>query len=214
MPEFDVDVAVTLYPDGKIKFFYGNFITPATGWSSGVSQGDGNSYLINSIAGSMNIPAGFAEQIASQPFPIGMHVTPGGIFQGIPTEADMTWNIAFKVTDYNRISSVRVLPFSTVLSAVADHGHGQDQRVSVSPNPFTTKIDLRIHGKSGLQAVFTLHDIHGKMICTIFDGEIPAGQNSISWPVSAVKAKLASGTLFLHWTIGGESGVEKVVYNN
>lgn len=212
-PDFDVDAAVTLYPDGRILFFYGDDITSATGWSSGVSQGDGNNYVITSISGNVNIPGGFAAQIASEPFPLGMKVTADGIFQGIPTEPDMTWNITFKVTDYNRISNTKVLPFSTVISSIHSPGNINENGVSVSPNPFSDKIEVSFMGVEKQTATFTLTDIHGRQLGTIFGGKTNAGQNVISWPVSAAATKLTSGIYLLKWTIGDKTGVTKLIYN-
>jgi len=212
MPGFDVDVAMTLYPDGEIQFFYGDGITPATDWSSGISLGDGNNYVITSIAGNINIPPDFAVQMASEPFPHGMSITSDGIFHGIPTEPGMTWDITFKVTDYTRISSLRVLPFSTVTTAVEDVD--DNDLISVSPNPFSSEIEILCPGNSVQNATFRLSDVYGRPVCTIFDGKIPAGQKSFTWPVSASGVPLVPGIYFLHWNMAGKSGVKKLIFNN
>jgi len=212
VPDFDVDFAVTLYPDGKIEFLYGDPITPATGWSSGISQGDGNNYLITSISGNVNIPADFAAQIASEPFPLGMSVSADGIFQGIPTEADMTWNITFKVTDYQRISNVKVLPFSTVISAINNFENNLTSLVSVSPNPFSDQIEINLSGKEACHASFVLTDIYGREVYAVFDGKVAGGKNTLTWQIAASSLKLTPGIYFLNWKIDEKSGTEKLIY--
>ncbi len=213
LPNFNVDFAVTLYPDGKIEFLYGDPITPATGWSSGISQGDGNNYLITSISGNVNIPADFAAQIGSEPFPLGMSVSADGIFQGLPTEPDMTWNIAFKVTDYQRISNVKTLPFSTVISAINDFENNIENLVSVTPNPFSDQIEITFTRNEVRNASFVLTDIYGRKVSNIYDGKIAAGQNTISWSAAASRVKLTPGIYFLNWTIDEKSGTEKLIYS-
>jgi len=213
LPNFNVDFAVTLYSDGKIEFFYGAPITPATGWSSGISQGDGNNYLITSISGNVNIPADFAAQIASEPFPLGMSVSADGIFNGIPTGPDMTWNIAFKVTDYQRISNVKVLPFSTVISKINDFENKIESLVSVSPNPFSDQIEITFTGKESSIATFVLTDIYGREVYTVFDGRLKDGKNALTWQVGASSVKLTPGIYFLNWKVDEKSGTEKLIYS-
>ena len=208
-PAFFVDVAITLFADGRIHFFYGDDITSSTDWSSGISNGDG-SYLISSIAGNVNIPSGYATEVSTGPFPIGLEISPDGLFYGIPTEPDMSWDITFRVTDYNRISNLKTLEFTTVLVSVDDLVMDDDKGVTISPNPFTSYLNINISGQSGYYQI-QLSDASGRLVQTIFNGYAEKG-NTFGWQPNEV-ADLMPGIYFLHWTNDFHSGVEKVVFS-
>ncbi|MEI7980321.1 MAG: dockerin type I domain-containing protein [Bacteroidota bacterium] len=112
-PEVNIDVAVTLYPSGKIEFFYGNGITPGANWVAGISSGNSNSYNLAAISGTYQIPDNYSTSFISPSQAAGMSVSPDGLFSGTPTQPDQSWEVTFKVTDYNNISSLKTLPFST-----------------------------------------------------------------------------------------------------
>jgi len=207
-PSFYLDAAITLYPDGRIQFFYGNYITSATDWGSGISSGDGVNYHITSISGMINIPDDFATQIASEPFPMGMEISNGGIFHGTPVEEEMTWNIAFKVTDYNRISSMKTLPFSTETVAVHDLSVNTHAHLQVSPNPFNGHFDIIISGSDG-QYLIQLVDATGRFVSTVFDGFAKNG-STIGF-TNTGSAGLTPGIYFLNWNSEKQTGVEKLV---
>jgi len=210
-PQFDVDFAVTLYPDGKIEFFYGDPVTPATDWSSGISLGDGTNYIISSIAGNISIPSGCALRFAAAPFPAGMHFSAEGLFYGVPTEPGMTWNIPFRVTDYNRISDVKILTFTTIMTGRKEVA--RDNPVSVYPNPFSGSLEISLTGPSPHNASISLYDVTGRLAATVFEGTVPASYR-ISWKAPAGPSSLSPGIYLLKWTVDGKSGVEKMVFRN
>ena len=115
-PEVNIDVAVKLYPSGKIEFYYGNDITPGANWAAGISDGNNNSYTLAAITGTYEIPDNYATSFTSPSVPIGMSVDAAGMLSGTPVQANQLWNMTFKVTDYNKISSLKTLVFSTVTS--------------------------------------------------------------------------------------------------
>jgi len=204
-----VDVVITLFPDGSIQFFYGDDITASTDWSSGVSNGDGSSFLISSIAGSVNIPSDYATQVSSEPFPMGMAISQDGTFYGTPTELDKSWDITFKVTDYTRISNQKTLVFSTELVSVNDFVITDDQYVNISPNPFNTYLDFSVLGKSGYYQI-QLSDASGRFVQTVFNGYIESGKN-IRFHANG-SLKLKPGVYFLSWTNNFQTGSEKIVF--
>lgn len=208
-PGFDVDVVITLFPDGSIQFFYGDDITASTDWSSGVSNGDGSSFLISSIAGSVNIPSDYATQVSSEPFPMGMAISQDGTFYGTPTELDKSWDITFKVTDYTRISNQKTLVFSTELVSVNDFVITDDQYVNISPNPFNTYLDFSVLGKSGYYQI-QLSDASGRFVQTVFNGYIESGK-TIRFHANG-SLKLKPGVYFLSWTNNFQTGSEKIVF--
>lgn len=112
-PGFNAEFATTLYADGTIQYFYSNNITPTSDWVSGVSNGDHNSYTLCALSGVNQLPQDEATELMCEGFPQGMNLSEDGVFSGTPVQSGKTWNITFKVTDANRISSLRTLPFNT-----------------------------------------------------------------------------------------------------
>ncbi len=126
----EVDVAVKLFPSGEIEFYYGNSITSGLDWVSGVSDGKGN-YKIASISGLEN-PTNMSYNMISEPFPNGMQMSEDGVFYGTAPAEVMTWNLKFKVTDNNNVSSTKVIPFETQTIGCSEI---VDNSISVFPNP-------------------------------------------------------------------------------
>lgn len=108
-PDVNVDVAVTLYPNGTIKFYYSNDITNGLSWASGVSTGDGMNYLISDISGNSD-PSGNSLQIQGNDFPLGMNIYSDGTFAGAPDNFG-SWDVKFYVTDYDNITKTETLTF-------------------------------------------------------------------------------------------------------
>lgn len=115
-PGFNNDFALTLYPDGRIVFHYGNGITPSSNWAAGISAGDGSNYLMADISGSSSIIPGSSFRFSCPPLPSGMSLSSDGIYSGIPIQDGGTWNITFKATASNYLFSVVTLPFTVTES--------------------------------------------------------------------------------------------------
>ena len=204
-PSFTVDAAVRIFPEGTIQFFYGDDISSSTEWGSGISVGDGDSYLITSISGVVNPPADFVANMESTPFPIGMNISADGIFQGTPQEMGFMWDIPFKVTDDNRISNLKTLSFYTLPTGLPEQADREDY-IAVSPNPFKSYFELKTT-RNGIYH-FQLLDITGKLVCEVFSGHIYAGEG-LEWDAS--QHNLNPGVYFLHWTSTQGSGTQKMI---
>ncbi len=129
-PDVNVDVAVTLYPSGKIEFFYGNDITPDANWAAGISEGNSNSYTLAAISGTYEIPDNYSTSFTSPSMAAGMSISSDGIFTGTPVGENQAWDVMFKVTDYNRISSMKSLLFSTVTSGQWSNDPAENNQIS------------------------------------------------------------------------------------
>lgn len=206
-PNFDVDVAVKLFPDGTIQFFYADGISASTAWGSGVSVGDGNNFLITSVSGLVNPPGGYTAEISSTPFPVGMEITSDGMFQGTPElEYGYSWDIPFKVTDYNRISAIKTLQFQTLNVGVGDQNTEQDNGVNASPNPF--KSDFTLTVKQNGFYHFRLIDMTGRNVAEVFSGHLYAG-GKVNW--NTTSGDLQPGIYFLRWDSTHGSGSQKMI---
>lgn len=204
-PSFFVDVAITLYPDGKIQFFYGDDISSSTDWGSGISVGDGNNFLISSVSGLVNPPGGFVAEITSTPFPLGMEITADGIFHGTPTEIGWFWDIPFKVTDYMRISNLKTLGFYTLPTGLPGDPAKEDF-VYASPNPFKETFYVKVE-KNGFYS-FQLMDVRGTKVAEVYSGHLCAG-GQFNW--NKLIADLQPGMYFLTWTSTHGSGSQKMI---
>ena len=207
-PSFYLDAAITLYPDGSIQFYYDDNITPASGWSSGISSGDGVNFIITSIAGSMNIPNNFAVQMAADAFPMGMEITNDGLFHGTPVQEDMTWNITFKVTDDNRVSNLKTLEFSTEIVDIQKWNLPSENTISISPNPVKEYFEIEIGGEPGYYTI-NLSDASGRIVQRCFEGFSEKGSR-ISCKMNGSN-DLAPGIYFVNWKNESTSGTEKLI---
>lgn len=119
--EANLDFAVKLYSNGNIEFYYGQDMTTEYIWAAGISDGNERNSLISSISNS-NDPSGLKTRFTTEDYPYGMELSSDGIFSGTLSCAPNVWNVNFKVTDENNISSIKQLPFTLVapLSAPAN----------------------------------------------------------------------------------------------
>ena len=109
-----VNVAVKLYSDGKIEFYYGNMNYPAsTAWTGGISGGDNKNWQYSLLNNSPAITANTRDQFTACGFPTEMQISETGVFSGTAVHPYQNRPIKFMVTDNNNISSTRTLNFST-----------------------------------------------------------------------------------------------------
>ncbi|MDY0335661.1 MAG: T9SS type A sorting domain-containing protein, partial [Bacteroidales bacterium] len=170
------------------------------------STGDGNSFLIASVAGQMNIPANYAALIQSNPFPAGMEITSGGLFSGTPVAPEGTiYEIPFKVTGYDRISATKMLTFSALETSIATT-ESKPLLVEATPNPATDNLTIRAH-KAGIYH-FVLLDISGRKVANLYGGHLQAGE-PVSIGISGFH--LQPGVYLLQHTSTNGHGAQKIV---
>jgi len=108
----NVNIAVKIFPSGKIEFYYGS-INVASSWISALSGGDVVNYQYAALSNSFvsNTTEKKLELIPPD-YPDAMNFTETGLFSSIPSRFHNT-SIKFKVTDNNNISIVKSIPFKT-----------------------------------------------------------------------------------------------------
>ncbi len=190
----NIDVAVTLYPDGEIKFYYGNNITTGLSWAAGISNGAG-SYLISGVSGAAD-PSGNQLKMFSDPFPAGMTISENGIFQGIPNEAN-TWDIDFTVTDNNNISTIKTLSF-TVAQSTVSLGDISGNKLICSPNPSDKFVNFSYYLETASNVNLSIYDISGKQVATVINTVQNTGKHEIVWDAE----NSAKGIYFYKLAIG------------
>ncbi len=110
-----VNVAVKLYPSGKIEFYYDNInVASTTAWISAVSRGDNNNYQYTDYSGKLNVNTTTRMITLTPPsIPFELKISDNGLLSGTPTMEYNNLPITFKVTDNNNISSTKTLAFNT-----------------------------------------------------------------------------------------------------
>jgi hypothetical protein len=172
----NIDVAVTLYPDGNIHFYYGNNITVGLDWASGISNGEDSAFILSN-SGNSN-PSNGQLQLQPVPYPTGMFISKDGVFQGITPDIDDTWHIDFKVTDNNNVSDIKNLEFSTLSANITKN---DIFKLKCYPNPVTgfATFSYRLNQKENVN--LSLFDLSGKRVKILFDKEQAEGVYQLIW---------------------------------
>jgi len=104
----DLNYTVTLYPNGDIKFNYGEM----TGfsdllWLGGISDGDNSNFTRTLNSNERPIQDGYKVVLNKYNYPMELSITTDGILSGMPNHAYDNIPIKIKVTDNSFVSSVK-----------------------------------------------------------------------------------------------------------
>lgn len=201
----DIEAAVTIYPSGEIKFFYGSNTESGITWASGISNGDNKNFVIASNSGDYN-PSNDKLRFYSDPFPQGMSISESGLFQGTPTETN-TWNIMFAVTDYDNITKTKELTFT---SAISNINRISNESANCYPNPVKNTATISYNSSKIGNVLFELYNISGKKIKS-FTRQSSVGKNQIHINIS--KSKLSKGMYFYKITSAENNFTGKFIYS-
>ncbi|MBI9034152.1 MAG: T9SS type A sorting domain-containing protein [Bacteroidales bacterium] len=161
-PEFDIEAAVKIYATGEIEFFYGT-IDQTNEWVSGVSMGDQTSYTIASYSGNASIPNNLSSSYSGGSFPRGMNISEDGVFHGTPIETG-TWNLNFRVRDYDNIYSERELNFIVDYQTKIDQAK-EATSFCIFPNPVVNILNIQLNDISPDEiTAINVVDMNGKFI--------------------------------------------------
>jgi hypothetical protein len=110
-----VNVALKLYPNGKIEFYYGNIsMTAGTHWLSGFSKGDNRNYQFTKASSAFATNSTpFCITFVPPVFPHGLALSEDGIISGNTSDILQNALIPIRVTDNNNIWATKKIPFST-----------------------------------------------------------------------------------------------------
>jgi len=109
-----LNFAVTLYPSGKIEFYYGD-VTAAlwNKWYSGISEGNSFNYELFDISNTYNLTPNTKITIEPDYSFTEMELTRDGVFHGTPTVPYEAVDIDFFIKDANGLRNSKTLPFFT-----------------------------------------------------------------------------------------------------
>jgi len=172
----NVDVAVTLYPNGEIKFFYNNGITTDLDWASGISDGNGNFKILSNSG--ISDPSGNKFILQPEPYPTGMFISPGGDFQGtVPNEIN-TWPIHFKVIDNNDVSQTKTIDFTTDTSGIEQENIFH---ANFYPNPVSSTGTLTYKLDKNEKVHIDILDLQGKKVANLLQKNQAPGIYKLIW---------------------------------
>jgi hypothetical protein len=81
-----------------------------------------------------------------------------------------------------------------------------------SPNPFGDSTVIRFSAPPGQRAAVNIYDVAGRLVASVFEGEITARDNELSWDgTSTGGQRVASGVYACRLTAGDASVSRKVV---
>lgn len=171
----DIDVAVTLFPNGEMKFHYGT-ITEGIEWAAGISNGAG-SYTIASLSGNYS-PGNHAYKMSTSSFPFGMGISSDGLFSGTAPIEPGVWNINFKVLDNNNLASFKQLSFETIVTGTEENEAGTFQ---ISPVPCNGMATISYQLDSETPVLISVYDVTGKLVSIVKNTIEKAGAYQIRW---------------------------------
>ncbi len=179
----DLDFAAKLYSSGNIEFFYGQNLTAGIIWASGISNADITTGLISNLSNT-NDPSGLKTSFVTSEYPYGMVLSDDGIFSGTVNDAS-SWNISFRVTDDNNLSSFSLLSFKSNLIQpgniiITDISSA----VTLNWDAVTGAVSYNIYRSDDPYGEFTL--IGNSSTTSFIDNDIP-GSNKYFYQVTAVK---------------------------
>jgi hypothetical protein len=110
----DLNFAVKLFSNGDIDFYYGNTNEYSDiEWISGLSDGENKYYQFSDVSNHSSIPANYSCEFEATHVPDGFQIDRYGNLNGMAQDNFEDFDIKFRVTDANNITSSKVLPFST-----------------------------------------------------------------------------------------------------
>lgn len=149
--------------------YYGSGITQNLDWASGISDGKGT-YLISQNSGAA-ICDNDRFSYTPDDYPTGMYITNDGLFTGITPDVIRTWNITFKLTDYNNIFTTKTISFESELADLTDIRADENK---CFPNPFDDETIFETEKNSVLE----IYNLQGALI---YQNINSGGKTQIKW---------------------------------
>ena len=98
------------------------------------------------------------------------------------------------------------------LSAVGDGPGGTSFRLGSSPNPFVRTSTIRFSLQAHERAVLRVYDIAGRVVRTLVDGDLEAGDHSATWNARDDSgARVGAGTYYARLMSGGRVALRKLI---
>jgi hypothetical protein len=213
-PGFDAEFALKLTSEGQVEFFYGDEMQNASNWACGLSRGDGQSYQIPEYSGDYELETDLQTIFQLPDYPIGFQINEDGLFFGNAQEIG-SWDITFKVTDYNSIYSTKIIPFTVSGTGNSENNIpvAQLQLDDNYPNPFnpSTKITFNVPTQFS-EASLKIYNLKGQLVKNIVLDDALLQQGEVSWQGSDDSGNtVASGVYFYSLQVGNMQITKKMI---
>ena len=113
-----VNVALKLYPNGDVEFFYGNInVNSAQNWKACISRGNAKDFVVPAISSSFITNTNERKVFFDNyEYPQMLSLSDDGLLSGTPTEYYSNLPLKIEVIDNNDLVNEKTLPFSTTFT--------------------------------------------------------------------------------------------------
>jgi hypothetical protein len=176
-----VEFAVGIFPDGKIRLYYGDMnVTPDIAWISGASLGNNLDYCLMSHNTS-GISPNSAFSLELPVWPSWLSLSSNGDLHGTPDKPG-TYSLPFTVTDGSGISSSKDLMLN-ITGGSGVNAQTLQNGMEVFPNPVTDEISFQGFSEKAGNLNLAVYDLTGKQLIlksyTVPDGRISVRASEI-----------------------------------
>ena len=116
------------------------------------------------------------------------------------------WNLKFKITDWNGLSSINILPLSTTTGINTENTINDNILLSNYPNPFNPSTNINFSLLENDKITLMIYNIKGEIVETLIDNKlISKGTHSLLWNPSKT---YSSGLYF--YGIRSSNGLKQI----
>ena len=124
----DVNIAVKIYQNGNIEFFYGTSTPLNLPWIGGISAGNKTDYINTPVSGSDPVSEGQKISFIYRPFPFQLDLSENGLLTDTLNADDFIYDLSIRATDRSWLSDTKILQFSSgPYLYFTVHANGDDQ---------------------------------------------------------------------------------------
>lgn len=155
------EFALSLYPDGKIDFYYNDIqMDENILWYAGVSAGNNLDYTLLQAANTRNFFVNRSFSLIPELLPEGLDLSNDGVLIALPGQMENIANLFIQVTDARQISDTKQFQFSQDIRFECNYNTASGLPPS---NGSSVAVDLQIINSSqqeisNLEILFSLHD--------------------------------------------------------
>ncbi len=179
-PEIDLEFAIKIEENGTINFYYSDNFTQNIYYAAGISNGDGENYLITQTSNLPN-PENKSIILKAEEFPLGLNLAQDGSLSGIVNEPNKTWNIKVRVTDQLLISNQKDFIFRTDETSIAENKPQAIELYQNYPNPFNPKTTIAFKLNKDSKVKLSIYNIKGELVEMILNRKLTKGLHQVNF---------------------------------
>ena len=204
----DVDFAVTIYPSGKIEYFYKTLTGDISGMAMGASGGEGNSNFVYEYGTVAEIPASHKAALLPEVPVNGLWMATSGVYSGTVYNDNGDYRVTFAVTDALQVRKVKSYNFNVDDTNPITAGINIVRKTFRIMNTSNASIVFAFETDKNVNTRLDVFTLNGKKIHTMYNGKIGAGKHKLSWNYG--DNGVSNGVYLFKLTVGKENLVKKV----